>query len=91
MKSGESIEVIMNPENNKKIFVLNNSGKVFNELDRYMGNFRKEGYGKFIDYLENDDDLSDEEFMKKYRGKDLGWDAPTNKKLERMRSIRNKK
>jgi hypothetical protein len=40
---------------------------------------------------DDDDDLSDEEFMKKYKGKDLGWDAPTNKKLERMRSIRNKK
>jgi hypothetical protein len=44
-----------------------------------------------MDYLENDDHLSDDEFMDKYKGKDLGWDAPTNKKLERMRSIRNKK
>jgi len=91
VKSGENIEVIMNPENNKKIFVLNNSGKVYNELDQYMGNFKRDGYGKFMDYLENDDHLSDDEFMDKYKGKDLGWDAPTNKKLERMRSIRNKK
>jgi len=53
VKSGENIEVIMNPENNKKIFVLNNSGKVYNELDQYMGNFKREGYGKFMDYLES--------------------------------------
>jgi hypothetical protein len=91
VKSGENIEVIMNPENNKKIFVLNNSGKVYNELDQYMGNFKREGYGKFMDYLENDDHLSDDEFMDKYKGKDLGWDAPTNKRLNRMRDINIKK
>jgi hypothetical protein len=53
VKSGEMIEVIMNPENNKKIFVLTKSGRVYNELDEYMGNYKKEGYEEFFDYLES--------------------------------------
>jgi hypothetical protein len=72
VKSGENIEVIMNPENNKKIFVLNNSGKVYNELDQYMGNFKRDGYGKFIDYLENDDHLSNDKLNKKRGGMNEG-------------------
>ena len=56
---GEQIEVIINPENitgpngrHKKIFVFNKSGDVYNELDYYMGNYKKEGPNKFLNYLE---------------------------------------
>ena len=56
---GTDIEVIMNPDNvtgpngrHKKLFVLS-TGQVYNELDEYMGNYKKEGFDKFEDYLES--------------------------------------
>ena len=51
---GTDIEVIMNPANSrrKKLFALS-TGEVYNELDEYMGNYKKEGFDKFEDYLES--------------------------------------
>ena len=80
----------------KRVFLDYTTGNAYSEKDILILNVKKGGsfgsqFNKLEDYLENDDDLSDDEFMGKYKDKDLGWDAPTNKKLERMRSIRNKK
>jgi hypothetical protein len=64
--------------------VMNESPLLLGDPD-YESNYRDSDE-------DDDDDLSDDDFMSKYRNKDIpGWDTPNNKKLERMRSIRNKK
>jgi hypothetical protein len=62
--------------------VMNESPLLLGDPD-YESNYR--------DYdEEDDDDLSDDDFMSKYRDYSPSWDVPTDKKLERMRRIRNK-
>jgi len=61
--------------------VMNESPLLLGDPD-YESNYR--------DSDEDDDDLSDDDFMSKYRDYSPSWDVPTDKKLERMRRIRNK-
>lgn len=61
--------------------VMNESPLLLGDPD-YESNYR--------DSDEDDDDLSDDDFMSKHRDYSPSWDVPTDKKLERMRRIRNK-
>jgi len=61
--------------------VMNESPLLLGDPD-YESNYR--------DSDEDDDDLSDDEFMSKYRDYSPSWDVPSDKKLERLRRIRNK-
>jgi hypothetical protein len=64
--------------------------RVMNESPLLLGD-PNDSYDNDRDSDEDDDDLSDDEFMSKYRNKDIpGWDTPNNKKLNRIRHIRNK-
>ena len=63
--------------------------RVMNESPLLLGD-PNDSYDNDRDSDEDDDDnLSDDEFMSKYRNKDIpGWDTPNNKKLNRLRDIR---
>jgi hypothetical protein len=62
--------------------VMNESPLLLGDPD-YESNYRDSDE-------DDDDDLSDDDFMSKYRDYSPSWDVPTDKKLERMRRIRNK-
>ena len=62
--------------------------RVMNESPLLLGDPDYESDYKNRDSDEDDDNLSDDEFMSKYRNKDLGWDAPTNRRLNRLRDIK---